>query len=68
MAVKRESRREHNPVRTSGDGGMEKADRLAPPEERRKKDTGRGAGNDGVLAVDTGELKLPAEFTEKEER
>ena len=69
--MKRESRREHNPIHSSSDGALEKADRLAPPEERGKKDAGRAAAaateNDGVLTVNTGELKLPADFTEKEE-
>jgi hypothetical protein len=67
--MKRESRREHNPVYTSSDGAMEKADMLAPPEERAKKrEAEKGAKNGGVMAVDTGELKLPSDFTEKEDK
>jgi hypothetical protein len=68
MAVRRESRREHNPVGASSDGAMGKADLLAPQEERAKKSVNKGAKNGGVMAVDTGELKLPNEFTEKEDK
>jgi hypothetical protein len=67
MAVKRESRREHNPVQGSSDGASQKADQLAPPEERAGKQAVRKSNNEGVMGVDTGELKLPKEFTEKEE-
>jgi len=67
MVVKRESRREHNPVRASSDGALEKADMLAPPEERLKRSANQGAKNGGVMKVDTGELKLPGDFTEKED-
>lgn len=67
MAVKRESRREHNPIHASGDGALEKAELLAPPEERVKKQPRQNSNHDGGMAVDTGELKLPEEFTEKEE-
>jgi hypothetical protein len=65
--MKRESRREHNPVRGSSDGASQKADQLAPPEERARKSTNQNSNNEGVMAVDTGELKLPKEFTEKED-
>jgi hypothetical protein len=66
--VKRESRREHNAVQGSSDGASQKADQLAPPEERAGKHAARNSNNEGVMAVpDTGELKLPKEFTEKEE-
>jgi hypothetical protein len=67
MAVRRESRREHNPVRASSDGALEKADLLAPPEERTSRSADKGAKSNGVLTVDTGELKLPNDFTEKED-
>jgi hypothetical protein len=67
MAVKRESRREHSPVRGSSDGASKKADQLAPPEERAGKGAAGNSNNEGVMGVDTGELKLPKEFTEKEE-
>ena len=65
MVVRRETRREHNPVRASSDGALEKADMLAPPEERVKKSADKEVKNGGVMKVDTGELKLPNDFTEK---
>jgi len=65
--MKRESRREHNPVQGSSDGTSQKADQLAPPEERAGKQAVQKSNNEGVMGVDTGELKLPKEFTEKEE-
>lgn len=66
--MKMESRHEHNPVHTSSDGAMEKANMLAPPEERARKDGDKGAKNGGVMAGDTDEVKLPSDFTEKEEQ
>ncbi|HEX8708716.1 MAG TPA: hypothetical protein VF723_10780 [Pyrinomonadaceae bacterium] len=60
MAVKEESHHEHNPVLTSDETPAEMAARLAPPEER----AGKG---DGVISVDTGEFRLPKEFTEKDD-
>jgi len=65
MVVRRETRREHNPVRASSDGALEKADMLAPPEERVKRSADKEVKNGGVMKVDTGELKLPNDFTEK---
>lgn len=53
MAVKKESRREHNPVKTSSREALERAEQLAPPEERDGE-----AKRDG-LSIDTGALKLP---------
>jgi hypothetical protein len=65
--MKRESRREHNPVQGSSDGASQKADQLAPLEERAGKQAVRNSNTEGLMGVDTGELKLPKEFTEKEE-
>ena len=67
MAVKRKSRRRHNPVQASSDEGLEKAAQLAPLEERTGKSVHQNSNTDGVISVDTGDLKLPTEFTEKEE-
>ena len=64
--MKRESRREHNPVQGSSDNASQKAEQLAPPEERGAKQAPQAQNNEGVLVVDTGELKLPREFTERE--
>jgi hypothetical protein len=66
--MRRETRHEHNPVPASSDGALEKADLLAPPEERVQRSADKGAKSSGVLTVDTGEVKLPNDFTEKEER
>jgi hypothetical protein len=68
MAVKKESRREHNPVRGSSDAALGKAEQLAPPEEHAKKSANQKTDNEGVMVVDTGELKLPKDFTEKEDK
>lgn len=57
MAVKKESRCEHNPVKTSSREAEERAEQLAPPEERAEG-TNRAKRDDG-LYVDTGDLKLP---------
>ena len=65
--MKRESRRDHNPVQGSSDNASRKAEQLAPPEEHGAKQALQTRNNEGVLAVDTGELKLPKEFTEREE-
>lgn len=65
--MKRELRREHNPVHGSSDGASQKAEQLAPLEERERKHTVQGSNDEGVIGVDTGELKLPKEFTEREE-
>jgi hypothetical protein len=61
MAVEKESRRKHNPVKTSTPEAAERAAQLAPLEE---KGNGGGASRDvrqerGALSVDTGSLRLP---------
>ncbi|HEX8137592.1 MAG TPA: hypothetical protein VF544_08390 [Pyrinomonadaceae bacterium] len=58
MAVRRESRREHNPVKARRREAKRRAAKLAPPEERNQEGRTRADG-DGALGVDTGELKLP---------
>jgi hypothetical protein len=65
--VKRESRREHNPVHGSSDNASQKAEQLAPLEERERNQPVQNSNNEGVMGVDTGELKLPKEFTERAE-
>ena len=57
MAVKNESRREHNPVKTSSREAEERAEQLAPAEEQAG-DATESKRPDG-LNVDTGALKLP---------
>ena len=65
--MKRERRREHNPVRASSDGAQEQAESLAPPEERADRSANQSRDG-GVMAVGTGELKLPDDFTEREDK
>jgi hypothetical protein len=67
LAVKSESRREHNPVQVSSDEALEKAEQLAPLEERKGKHTRQNLKAEGVINVDTGDLKLPSDFTERRE-
>lgn len=62
-----ESRSEHSPVISSDEETAEKASRLAPPEEQAGKRAAQSSDNGGALDVDTGSLKLPKDFTEKEE-
>jgi hypothetical protein len=60
MAVEKESRREHNPVKTSSREAVERAAHLAPPEERKGADGARRAKEDDYgLSIDTGALRLP---------
>ena len=62
-----ESRNEHDPVISSDRETAEKASRLAPLEERAGRRADQGSNSGGALTVDTGTLKLPKDFTEKEE-
>ena len=59
MAVEKETRRKHNPVKTSSREAAERAAQLAPLEERGNGGAARNAKQGGALSVDTGELKLP---------
>ncbi|MGI8566932.1 MAG: hypothetical protein ACR2LZ_10680 [Pyrinomonadaceae bacterium] len=49
---------------------MEKASKLAPPEEITGSVVGNGAGNNnrGAIVVDTGALKLPENLLSSEEK
>ena len=66
MAVKKEPRRFHNPVRARSAEAAEHAANLAPPEEQNAKRKNQGADNNGAIVVDTGELKLPKGIIEEE--
>ena len=64
---RRESRREHNPVVTKSKESAELAAHLAPPEERAgRRAANQSRDNGGAIVVDTGELMLPTDFTERE--
>jgi hypothetical protein len=56
MAVKKESRHEHNPVKASSREAQERAAQLAPPEEQAGESL---AKRDDALSIDTGSLRLP---------
>lgn len=62
-----ESHSEHNPVPASGDGGLIKAERLAPLEERTRPQSAQKQSDKGVINVeDTGDLKLPSQLATEE--
>jgi hypothetical protein len=65
--VNDESWSEHNSVQVSSEEAMEKADRLAPLEERAGKSANQKSDDKGLIRIDTGDLKLPSDFTEKRE-
>ena len=65
MAMKKETRREHSPVRAVSPKAAERAAQLAPPEERAKEGSRRSGKNDGAINVDKGGLKLPADYIEE---
>jgi hypothetical protein len=67
MAVSEESRQEHDPVIASDAETARKAASLAPLEERARRGVIQGLENNGSIVFDTGSLKLPKDFTEKEE-
>ena len=69
MVVSGERRRDHNPVQAFSDGAQKRAASLAPPEERAKKSAEVRRENNGLMRVaDTGGLKLPDDFTEREDK
>jgi hypothetical protein len=66
---KRESRREHNPIKARSEEAAELAAMLAPPEEKPEGAVDSSAAaaarrNGGAIVVDTDRLKLPKEFLE----
>jgi hypothetical protein len=66
MAVKKEPRRLHNPVKARSAEAAEYAAHLAPPEEQNGKQKNQASNQDGAIVVDTGELKLPKGIVEEE--
>ncbi|MBD0369271.1 MAG: hypothetical protein ICV60_00340 [Pyrinomonadaceae bacterium] len=62
--MRRESRREHNPVKAKSEEAATLASSLAPLEELGK----RGSKNhpNGSIVLDTAELKVPKDFIEEE--
>lgn len=66
MDVREKSHREHRNGSAGVPGESAAEARLTPPEETKGARNNQGAAS-GVLAVNTGELKLPKELTEEEE-
>ena len=64
--MKKESRREHNPVKTESAKASELAEYLAPPEERNETVAQANADQSGALRLDTGSLELPEGYAEEE--
>ena len=67
MAMKKETRREHSPVRAVSPTAAERAAHLAPPEERDKEASSRRETKAGTINTDTGSLRLPEDLLEKED-
>lgn len=67
MAVKKEPRHLHSPVRARSAEAAEHAANLAPPEEQNGKQKNQVPDSNGAIVVDTGELKLPKGIIEEEE-
>ena len=67
MAIRKRSRRARRGKGENNSGESEHEARLAPLEERSSTGTAQNSNNDGVLAVNTGNLKLPQDLTEEEE-
>jgi hypothetical protein len=66
MAVKKTRRVRRGGGNNSGES--EAAAQLAPPEERKSGGSNnQAAGNDGTLAINTSELKLPQDLIEEKE-
>jgi hypothetical protein len=63
--MKRESRREHNPVKTRSEEAQTIASNLAPLEEQESRE-GSPQHPNGRILLDTGELKLPKDFIEED--
>lgn len=72
MAIKKESRRLHSPVKASSAKAAKHAAHLAPPEEQNGKQPDKASNNnqapnnDGTIVVDTDKLTLPKGFNEDE--
>jgi hypothetical protein len=66
MAVKKEPRRVHSPVKAKSAEAAEHAAQLAPPEEQNGRRKNQAPNQDGAIVVDTGELNLPKGVIEDE--
>jgi hypothetical protein len=66
--MKKESRREHNPVETKSEEAARLASMLAPLEEQESANAPPRASNGGAIVVDTARLKLPKDLIEENEK
>ena len=66
MAVKKEPRRLHSPVKAKSAKAARHAAHLAPPEEQNGKQRNQASNQDGAIVVDTGKLTLPKGVIEEE--
>ena len=64
--MKKESRREHNPVKTESPKASELAEYLAPPEERDEGVAKVSADRSGALLQETDRLEFPPGYVEEE--
>lgn len=67
MAVKKEPRRVHSPVKAKSAEAAEHAAQLAPPEEQNGRQKNQAPNQDGAIVVDTGQLNLPKGVIEDED-
>lgn len=67
MAIRKRLRRARQRKGENNSGESEHEARLAPLEERQAANVTQSSNNDGTLAVNTGDLKLPNELSEEEE-
>ena len=65
MVMKKEGRRDHNPVRASSARASKHAAHLAPPEELEQEASRQGGKNGGAIDVDTDRSSLPEEWIEE---
>lgn len=67
MALKKNKRHRSGKIKEKRAGGVsELASSLAPLEEQTQQEIARQNGNNGVIVVDSSDLKFPDEFTERE--
>ena len=64
--MKRESRREHNPVETNSEEAATLASMLAPLEEQEGGEAAGSSSRRASIVLDTGELKLPKAFIDED--
>lgn len=64
--MKKESQREHSPVKTESARASELAEYLAPPEEQALEGAKASEDQSGTISLDSGRLELPKGYVEEE--